>query len=100
MRRFDQLTYFIFLILCNLNKNYAYSLIFRQSTNIFFLFHQILIHMTGDDPLDCDFEKDLCSWTQGMGDDFDLARYQGNTLTAMTGPSSDHTIGGSKKTNQ
>lgn len=55
--------------------------------------------MTGDDPLDCDFEKDLCSWTQGRGDDFDLARYQGNTLTAMTGPSSDHTIGGSKKTN-
>lgn len=56
--------------------------------------------MTGDDPLDCDFEKDLCSWTQGRGDDFDLVRYQGNTLTAMTGPSSDHTIGGSKKTNQ
>lgn len=53
--------------------------------------------MTGDDPLDCDFEKDLCSWTQGRGDDFDLVRYQGNTLTAMTGPSSDHTIGGSKK---
>ncbi|XP_011451638.3 uncharacterized protein [Magallana gigas] len=50
---------------------------------------------SGDDPLDCDFEKDLCSWTQGRGDDFDLVRYQGNTLTAMTGPSSDHTIGGS-----
>lgn len=62
-------------------------------------FFSLFFHQTsGDDPLDCDFEKDLCSWTQGRGDDFDLVRYQGNTLTAMTGPSSDHTIGGSKKT--
>ncbi|XP_056002057.1 uncharacterized protein LOC125662133 [Ostrea edulis] len=50
---------------------------------------------SGNDSHDCDFEKDLCTWTQSTTDNFDLLRHQGNTPTALTGPASDHTIGGS-----
>ncbi|XP_035383985.1 uncharacterized protein wu:fb63a08 [Electrophorus electricus] len=41
----------------------------------------------------CDFDNDLCSWTQLVTDVFDWTRQSGSTPTAMTGPSSDHTTG-------
>ena len=40
---------------------------------------------------DCDFETNLCSWTQDPGDDFDWTRIQGSTASAYTGPQFDHT---------
>ncbi|KAM8849735.1 uncharacterized protein AB9W97_021314 isoform 2-T2 [Spinachia spinachia] len=44
--------------------------------------------------LNCNFEQDLCQWDQLLTDAFDWTRYSGSTLTALTGPSSDHTTGG------
>lgn len=42
----------------------------------------------------CDFETDLCSWSNpSVGDDFDWVRNQGRTQTLNTGPLSDHTLG-------
>ncbi|TRY96804.1 hypothetical protein DNTS_005134 [Danionella cerebrum] len=41
----------------------------------------------------CDFEKDICSWTQLPTDVFDWTRHRGSTPTPKTGPSSDHTTG-------
>lgn len=44
-------------------------------------------------PADCDFEMDLCRWTQHTGDDqFDWTRMSGSTSTQTTGPSVDHTL--------
>ncbi|XP_051727344.1 MAM and LDL-receptor class A domain-containing protein 1-like isoform X6 [Ctenopharyngodon idella] len=43
--------------------------------------------------MNCDFEKDICSWTQIVTDVFDWTRHTGSTPTSMTGPSSDHTTG-------
>ncbi|XP_078589527.1 MAM and LDL-receptor class A domain-containing protein 1-like [Branchiostoma floridae x Branchiostoma japonicum] len=43
---------------------------------------------------DCDFETDLCGWTQDSGDDFDWTRHEGSTDTGNTGPPYDHTMGG------
>ncbi|XDV28015.1 hypothetical protein PO909_031433 [Leuciscus waleckii] len=43
--------------------------------------------------MNCDFEKDICSWTQMVTDVFDWTRHTGSTPTSMTGPSSDHTTG-------
>ncbi|XP_042574853.1 MAM and LDL-receptor class A domain-containing protein 1-like isoform X2 [Cyprinus carpio] len=43
--------------------------------------------------IDCDFEKDICTWTQLATDVFDWTRHRGSTPTSMTGPSSDHTTG-------
>ncbi|XP_077077945.1 MAM and LDL-receptor class A domain-containing protein 1 [Siphateles boraxobius] len=43
--------------------------------------------------MNCDFEKDTCSWTQMVTDVFDWTRHTGSTPTSMTGPSSDHTTG-------
>ncbi|XP_034146822.1 MAM and LDL-receptor class A domain-containing protein 2 isoform X3 [Esox lucius] len=43
--------------------------------------------------LDCDFERDLCSFDQLLTDVFDWTRHSGSTPTAMTGPSADHTTG-------
>ncbi|XP_036411856.1 MAM and LDL-receptor class A domain-containing protein 1 isoform X2 [Colossoma macropomum] len=43
--------------------------------------------------IDCDFEKDLCTWNQLLADVFDWTRHSGSTPTLLTGPSSDHTTG-------
>ncbi|KAM6989301.1 uncharacterized protein LKV04_008985 [Tautogolabrus adspersus] len=43
--------------------------------------------------LQCNFEQDLCQWSQLLADVFDWTRHSGATPTMMTGPSSDHTTG-------
>ena len=41
----------------------------------------------------CDFEKDLCTWTNAnAGDNFDWERAQGKTISTGTGPPNDHTL--------
>ncbi|KAI4809183.1 hypothetical protein KUCAC02_018090 [Chaenocephalus aceratus] len=44
--------------------------------------------------LNCNYEQDLCQWTQLYTDVIDWTRHSGSTPTIMTGPSSDHTTGG------
>ncbi|KAJ7380810.1 hypothetical protein OS493_007192 [Desmophyllum pertusum] len=41
----------------------------------------------------CDFQQDLCSYTQDKTDDFDWTRSKGQTPTSGTGPLTDHTLG-------
>lgn len=41
----------------------------------------------------CNFEKDLCTWTQDTDDIFDWTRDNGGTLSYLTGPGRDHTTG-------
>nr|XP_054756445.1 MAM and LDL-receptor class A domain-containing protein 1-like [Lytechinus pictus] len=41
----------------------------------------------------CNFELDMCSYSQDQGDDFDWTRFQGSTETSDTGPDVDHTHG-------
>ena len=36
----------------------------------------------------CDFENDLCGWTQSKSDNFDWKRQQRRTPSSSTGPSS------------
>ncbi|XP_077371361.1 MAM and LDL-receptor class A domain-containing protein 1 [Festucalex cinctus] len=43
--------------------------------------------------LNCNFENDLCHWSQLVTDAFDWTRQSGSTPTFRTGPSSDHTTG-------
>ncbi|XP_035673104.1 uncharacterized protein LOC118413683 [Branchiostoma floridae] len=44
---------------------------------------------------DCDFETDMCGWTQNsqLQDNFDWTRHRGSTGSVDTGPSFDHTMG-------
>jgi hypothetical protein len=44
-------------------------------------------------PGSCDFEKDLCTWTNDNADDFDWSRNSGSTGSQGTGPNGDHTLG-------
>ncbi|XP_033751988.1 MAM and LDL-receptor class A domain-containing protein 1-like [Pecten maximus] len=41
----------------------------------------------------CDFETNLCAWTQDKTDNFDWTRQHGPTISANTGPATDHTKG-------
>ena len=44
-------------------------------------------------PGSCDFEKDMCTWTNAnAGDNFDWERAQGKTVSTGTGPTNDHTL--------
>ncbi|XP_035658189.1 MAM and LDL-receptor class A domain-containing protein 1-like [Branchiostoma floridae] len=47
----------------------------------------------GPGTFDCDFETDICGWTQAGDDDFDWTRNLGTTGSTQTGPSTDHTTG-------
>ncbi|XP_066288978.1 MAM domain-containing glycosylphosphatidylinositol anchor protein 2-like [Branchiostoma lanceolatum] len=42
---------------------------------------------------DCNFEADLCGWTQNTSDTFNWTRHLGATSSYYTGPSFDHTMG-------
>ena len=45
-------------------------------------------------PGSCDFERDLCTYSNARaGDDFDWIRNSGNTSSSNTGPAQDHTQG-------
>ena len=37
----------------------------------------------------------MCTWTQALDDKFNWTRHQGSTASRYTGPSTDHTTGGS-----
>lgn len=53
-----------------------------------------LIAVVSQSTFDCDFEKDLCSWTQEKNSDkFDWKRARGPTASSATGPTLDHTSG-------
>lgn len=41
-------------------------------------------------PFNCNFDQNLCSWTQDKTDNFDWIRKTGSTATANTGPTSGH----------
>ena len=43
----------------------------------------------------CNFESDICSWTQDTDDQFDWTRDNGGTNSYYTGPGRDHTKGAS-----
>ncbi|KAH9500038.1 hypothetical protein Btru_076221 [Bulinus truncatus] len=44
----------------------------------------------------CDFEVDLCGWSDDLTDQFDWSRNKGDTPTANTGPMFDHTTNSSE----
>lgn len=41
----------------------------------------------------CNFDTNICSWTQDTTDNFDWTRQRGGTISGNTGPSRDHTSG-------
>lgn len=53
------------------------------------LYKTINLVVTGNTK--CDFERDLCDWTQAQTDTFEWTRQYGNTPSPGTGPSHDHT---------
>ena len=60
-------------------------------------FSSVLLKSANKGYNQCDFETDLCDWTQATAtDDFDWTRFNGATPSVDTGPSRDHTTGTSE----
>jgi len=51
-----------------------------------------------DQDISCDFDSNLCGWTNSASDDFDWERESGPTPSDNTGPTMDHTSGRGKCT--
>ena len=60
--------------------------------------HAFIYFSLAPSKFDCDFEQDLCSWSQITNgqDQFNWKRSQGKTNSVGTGPSFDHTTGNCK----
>ncbi|XP_076468055.1 apical endosomal glycoprotein-like [Babylonia areolata] len=52
----------------------------------------VKVRVLAPSPNDCDFEQDLCLWTNSVHDKFDWTRHSGPTPWARTGPKVDHTL--------
>ncbi|XP_005107991.1 MAM and LDL-receptor class A domain-containing protein 1-like [Aplysia californica] len=52
---------------------------------------EISLSSTNTTSLDCDFQTDICNWTQAKDDQADWRRRQGETNSYGTGPFYDHT---------
>ena len=75
-----------------------------NKTNVYKMFCHILYMNIIEFSIkgNCNFELDLCSWSNvhGSGDNFDWVRGSGRTTSSGTGPSTDHTTNNSTgKTN-
>lgn len=53
----------------------------------------LLVYLPAAGAFDCNFESNICGWTQATDDQFDWLRNQGRTGSTSTGPSFDHTTG-------
>ncbi|XP_005091598.2 MAM and LDL-receptor class A domain-containing protein 1 [Aplysia californica] len=56
---------------------------------VYFMSHSV----NAENRIGCNFEVDLCGWTQNTDDDYDWRRNSGPTPSFSTGPSGDHTLG-------
>ncbi|KAH9494981.1 hypothetical protein Btru_018317 [Bulinus truncatus] len=52
----------------------------------------LLVHNACPHKAMCDFEQDMCGYTQESNDNFDWTRIQTATTTSGTGPTTDHTM--------
>jgi hypothetical protein len=43
--------------------------------------------------LTCNFDRNLCSWTQRSDDQFDWIQHSGSTSDSTSGPDRDHSTG-------
>ncbi|XP_073232940.1 MAM domain-containing glycosylphosphatidylinositol anchor protein 2-like [Porites lutea] len=59
------------------------------------VFLALLGHVMANVGINCNFESNLCTWTQDKTDQFDWTRKSGSTPSSPTGPSVDHTTGSS-----
>lgn len=57
----------------------------------------MILTFSAPTPYDCNFENNLCTWSQDIMDKFDWTRSQGPTGSYQTGPVVDHTLGNSEQ---
>ena len=88
----------LLIIICELSKDlyecdiYLFSEYVMFESNLNSLILRKLYFFAAGSPLDCDFERGLCGYTQSQSDNFDWTRHQGTTLSSNTGPLTDHTF--------
>ena len=67
---------------------FYYFFLFGILSRLFYFFN---LSATG--AVDCNFDTDICAWTQDLSDNFNWSRNKGTTGSANTGPQADHTSG-------
>ena len=78
------------------SRRTLYSFIKEKHTIYYVPIIYNVLWFISDSKQDCNFETNVCQWSQDLTSQYKWSLHSGQTTTSNTGPSHDHTTGSCK----